>query len=154
MVVARTPAVVVGKAVVAAPARGRWGGVASWGVHPSPLCPTRRCTSLRHHGSCRKNPANSCWPMIGCPASLPWRHTETRQRGEKSRVSDDTQWEAYKEDVQSEIRREMNNDGKDLEKRLERKLDLDYGKADWMYTAHFSQEIVCPSTSRNPSRRK
>jgi DNA-binding transcriptional regulator/RsmH inhibitor MraZ len=28
----------------------------------------------------------------------------------------DTQWEAYKEDVQSEIRREMNNDGKDLEK--------------------------------------
>ena len=39
----------------------------------------------------------------------------------------DTQWEAYKEDVQSEIRREMNNDGKDLEKRLERKLNLDYG---------------------------
>ena len=56
----------------------------------------------------------------------------------------DTQWEAYKEDVQSEIRREMNNDGKDLEKRLERKLDLDYGNEDWMYTAHFFQEIVCP----------
>ena len=51
----------------------------------------------------------------------------------------DTQWEAYKEDVQSEIRREMNNDGKDLEKRLECKLDLDYGNEDWMYTAHFSQ---------------
>ena len=50
---------------------------------------------------------------------------------------DDTQWEAYKEDVQSEIRREMHNDGKDLEKRLERKHDLDYGNEDWMYTAHF-----------------
>ena len=48
----------------------------------------------------------------------------------------DTQWEAYKEDVRSEIRREMNNDGTDLEKRLECKLDLDYGNEDWMYTPH------------------
>ena len=36
----------------------------------------------------------------------------------------------------------MNNDGKDLEKRLERKLDLDYGNEDWMYTAH-----LCPRDS-------
>ena len=61
--------------------------------------------------------------------------------------------EAYKENVQSEIRMEMSNDGKDREKRLDRKLDLYYGKEDWMYTAHFSQEIVCPLTSWNPSSR-
>jgi hypothetical protein len=66
----------------------------------------------------------------------------------------DTQMEAYKEGVKIEIRREMHNDGTGLEKRLERKLELDYCKEDWMYTAHFSQEILCPSTSWNPSRRK
>jgi hypothetical protein len=66
----------------------------------------------------------------------------------------DTQWGAYKEDVQSEIRREMNNDGKDLKKRLECNLDLYYGSEDRMYTAHFSQEIVCPSTLWSPPRRK
>ena len=71
--------------------------------------------------------------MIGCLASFPWRQRSSRRRG---KTADDTQWEAYKEDVQSEIRREMNKDGKDLEKCLERKLDLDYGNEDWMYTAH------------------
>ena len=40
---------------------------------------------------------------------------------------------AYNEDVQSEIRTEMNNDGKGLES----KLDLDYGNNDWMYTHFF-----------------
>ena len=79
--------------------------------------------------------------MIGCPASLPWRHRKTRRRGKTAEFWNDTQWEAYKEDVQSEIRREMSNDGKDLEKRLERKLDLDYGKEYWMYTAHFFPKI-------------
>ena len=80
---------------------------------------------------------------------LPAFHGDTEKLGEGATEPffwNDTQWEAYKDDVQSDIRREMSNDGKDLEKRLERKLDLDYGNEDWMYTAHLSQEIVCPST--------
>ena len=98
MTTARTPVVVVGKAVVAAPSRGRWGGVACWGVHPSPLCPTRRCTSLRHHRCCRKKT--------------------------------------------------------DLEKRLERKLDLDYGNEDWMYTAHCFPGDSVPFDIVEPIKKK
>ena len=66
----------------------------------------------------------------------------------------DTQWEAYKEDVQSEIRREMNNDGPDLEKRLECELDLDYGNEDLMYTAHFFPRDSVPFDIVEPINKK
>ena len=49
----------------------------------------------------------------------------------------DTQWEAYREDVQNQIRRKLNRRDDDLEDCLERKLDLDDGIEDWIYTAHF-----------------
>ena len=42
----------------------------------------------------------------------------------------DTQWEPYKEDVQFQIRREMDRYGADLEHCLGYKLDLDDGNED------------------------
>ena len=63
----------------------------------------------------------------------------------------DTQWEAYKEDVQNQIRRKLNRRDDDLEDLFECKLDLDDGTEDWIYTAHFFQLIWCPPTLWIPS---
>ncbi|MFM7980200.1 MAG: hypothetical protein ACKPKO_12870 [Candidatus Fonsibacter sp.] len=62
----------------------------------------------------------------------------------------DTQWEAYKEDAQREIRMEMNKNGKDLKNSLECKLDLDYGNKDWMYTALLFPSDSVPFDIKDP----
>ena len=48
----------------------------------------------------------------------------------------------------------MSNDGKDLEKRLERKLDVDYGNEDWMHTAHFFPRHRAPFDIVEPIKNK
>jgi hypothetical protein len=90
-----------------------------------------------------KNPANNCWPMIGCPASLAKQPSFGMiPSGKRTRRTS------------REIRREMHNDGKDLEKRLERKLDLDYGNEDWMHTAHFFPRDSVPFDIVEPIKNK
>ena len=48
----------------------------------------------------------------------------------------------------------MSNGGNDLEKRLERNLDLDYGNEDWMYKAHFCPRDSVPFDIVEPIKKK
>ena len=63
----------------------------------------------------------------------------------------DTKWEAYKEDIQKDIRDRMGHE--DLNSPLDTEIDLDNGNKDWMYTAHFSPGSMCPQTSWSQWRR-
>ena len=65
----------------------------------------------------------------------------------------DTEWEAYKEDIQNQIRRKLNRRD-DFEVFLECKLDLDDGNEDWIYTAHFFPTHKAPSDIVDPINKK
>ena len=66
----------------------------------------------------------------------------------------DTEWEAYKEVIQEEIRGQMDSDGADLKAGLELEIDLDDGNEDWMYTAHFFPLRQVPANIVDPWKKK
>jgi hypothetical protein len=66
----------------------------------------------------------------------------------------DPQWEAYKEDVQNHIPGKLNRPEDDFQYCPERKLDLDYGSEDWMYTAHFFPRDSVPFDIVEPTNNK